>query len=37
VWIAGTLLSHHHCMDEKSRGGIEIATGYIAARNAFQV
>jgi glycerol-3-phosphate dehydrogenase subunit B len=34
VWIAGSLLAHHHCIDEKSREGIEIATGYTAAKNA---
>ncbi len=34
VWIAGTLLAHHQCIDEKSREGIEIATGYTAAKCA---
>jgi glycerol-3-phosphate dehydrogenase subunit B len=33
VWVAGTILAGHHCIDEKSREGIEIATGYCAARN----
>lgn len=34
VWVAGTILAHHNWMDEKSREGIEIATGYMAARHA---
>ncbi len=34
VWVAGTLLAHHQCIDEKSREGIEIATGYMAAKCA---
>jgi glycerol-3-phosphate dehydrogenase subunit B len=34
VRIAGTILAHHNCIDEKSREGIEIATGYLAARMA---
>ncbi|MDI7260736.1 MAG: anaerobic glycerol-3-phosphate dehydrogenase subunit GlpB [Thermodesulfobacteriota bacterium] len=34
VWVAGSILAHHHCIDEKSREGIEIATGYTAARHA---
>jgi glycerol-3-phosphate dehydrogenase subunit B len=37
VWVAGSILGHHHCIDEKSREGIEIATGYWAAKNAFQI
>ncbi|PIX24507.1 MAG: anaerobic glycerol-3-phosphate dehydrogenase subunit B [Deltaproteobacteria bacterium CG_4_8_14_3_um_filter_45_9] len=32
IWVAGSILAHHHCFDEKSREGIEIATGYAAAR-----
>ena len=36
VWAAGSILAHHHCLDEKSREGIEIATGYAAARNALK-
>lgn len=36
LWVAGTILSGHHCLDEKSREGIEIATGYWAARNAMK-
>jgi len=34
VWVAGSILSHHHSIDEKSREGIEIATGYTAAKQA---
>ena len=34
LWIAGTLLAHQRWIDEKSREGIEIATGYRAARKA---
>lgn len=34
VWVAGTVLAHHHCIDEKSREGIEISTGYWAAKYA---
>jgi glycerol-3-phosphate dehydrogenase subunit B len=34
LWIAGTLLAHQRWIDEKSREGIEIATGYQAARKA---
>ncbi|HVP78492.1 MAG TPA: anaerobic glycerol-3-phosphate dehydrogenase subunit GlpB [Thermodesulfobacteriota bacterium] len=37
VWIAGSLLAHHQCIDEKSREGIEIATGYMAAKHALGV
>jgi glycerol-3-phosphate dehydrogenase subunit B len=36
VWVAGTMLAHHHCIDEKSREGIEISTGYWAAKNALE-
>jgi glycerol-3-phosphate dehydrogenase subunit B len=36
VWAAGTILSGHHCLDEKSREGIEIATGYWAAKKAME-
>jgi glycerol-3-phosphate dehydrogenase subunit B len=36
VWVAGTVLAHHHCIDEKSREGIEISTGYWAAKNAVE-
>jgi glycerol-3-phosphate dehydrogenase subunit B len=34
VWVAGSILAHHHSIDEKSREGIEIATGYMAAKHA---
>lgn len=34
TWVAGSILAHHHCIDEKSREGIEIATGYMAAKHA---
>jgi len=36
VWVAGTILADHHCIDEKSREGIEIATGYAAAKYALK-
>ena len=36
VWVAGTILAHHHAIDEKSKEGIEIATGYIAAKYAME-
>jgi glycerol-3-phosphate dehydrogenase subunit B len=36
VWIAGSILSHHHFIDEKSREGIEIATGYSAVKRALK-
>jgi len=34
VWIAGSILAGHDCIQEKSREGVEIATGYWAARHA---
>lgn len=34
VWVTGSILAHHHSIDEKSREGIEIATGYTAAKQA---
>jgi len=34
VWAAGSILAHHHCIDEKSKEGIEISTGYMATKNA---
>jgi glycerol-3-phosphate dehydrogenase subunit B len=34
LWAAGSILAHHHAIDEKSREGIEIATGYMAAKRA---
>lgn len=36
VWAAGSILAHHHCIDEKSREGIEISTGYAAANRALE-
>jgi glycerol-3-phosphate dehydrogenase subunit B len=33
-WVVGSILAHHHYIDEKSREGIEIATGYVAAKRA---
>jgi glycerol-3-phosphate dehydrogenase subunit B len=37
VWIAGSILAHHDSIAEKSREGIEIATGYMAARQALDL
>jgi glycerol-3-phosphate dehydrogenase subunit B len=34
LWVAGSILAHHDYIDEKSREGIEIATGYTAAKCA---
>jgi glycerol-3-phosphate dehydrogenase subunit B len=36
VWVGGSILAHHHCIDEKSREGIEISTGYMAAKHALE-
>jgi glycerol-3-phosphate dehydrogenase subunit B len=36
VWIAGSILSGHHSLEEGSREGISISTGYAAARNAIK-
>ena len=36
LWVAGSILAHHHSIDEKSREGIEIATGYMAAKRALE-
>lgn len=36
VWVAGTILAHHNFIEEKSREGIEIVTGYWAAKNAVE-
>ena len=36
VWIAGSFLADHHSVDENSREGIEITTGYLAAKQALQ-
>jgi glycerol-3-phosphate dehydrogenase subunit B len=37
VWVAGTMIAHHHCIEEKSREGIEIATGFMAAQKALGI
>lgn len=37
VWVAGSILSHQNCIDEKSREGIEISTGYMATKYALGV
>ncbi len=34
VWVAGSILADHHSVDEKSREGIEITTGYMAAKES---
>jgi glycerol-3-phosphate dehydrogenase subunit B len=34
VRAAGSILSHHQAIEEKSREGIDIATGYLAAKKA---
>jgi len=36
VWVAGSILAQHQSIDEKSREGIEIATGYVAAKCALK-
>jgi glycerol-3-phosphate dehydrogenase subunit B len=36
LWVGGSILAHHHSIDEKSREGIEIATGYMAAKHALE-
>ena len=36
VRVAGTMLAHHDCIEEKSREGIEISTGYMAAKKALE-
>jgi len=36
VWVAGSILANHDSVDEKSREGIEIATGYAAAKEALE-
>jgi glycerol-3-phosphate dehydrogenase subunit B len=36
VWVSGSILAYHHCISEKSREGIEIATGYMAAKYALE-
>jgi glycerol-3-phosphate dehydrogenase subunit B len=37
VWVAGSILGHHDFMHEKSREGIEIATGHTAALRAVEI
>ncbi len=32
VWVAGSILAHHNSINQKSREGVEIATGYMAAK-----
>jgi glycerol-3-phosphate dehydrogenase subunit B len=34
VWIAGSILAHHQALEEQSREGIDIATGFMAAGKA---
>ena len=36
VWVAGTVLAHHNVIEEKSREGIELVTGYLAAKRAIE-
>jgi glycerol-3-phosphate dehydrogenase subunit B len=36
VWVAGAILAHHDFINEKSKEGIEIATGYWAAKQALE-
>jgi glycerol-3-phosphate dehydrogenase subunit B len=36
VWVAGSMLSHHNMIKEKSREGIEVSTGYMAALEALK-
>jgi glycerol-3-phosphate dehydrogenase subunit B len=36
VRVAGTMLADHHSTEERSREGIEIATGYMAAKHALE-
>ncbi len=36
VWVAGSILAHHSAIDEKSKEGIEISTGYMAAKRALE-
>ena len=36
VWVAGTTLAHHNVIEEKSREGVELVTGYLAARRALE-
>jgi len=32
--VAGSILAHHQAIEEKSREGIDIATGFLAAKRA---
>ncbi|MHB8829973.1 MAG: anaerobic glycerol-3-phosphate dehydrogenase subunit B [Syntrophales bacterium] len=34
LWAAGSILAHHQAIEEKSREGIDIATGFMAAEKA---
>ncbi len=34
LWAAGSVLAHHQSVEEKSREGIDLATGFMAARHA---
>lgn len=36
MWVAGTILSHHNVIEEKSREGIELVTGHLAAKRAME-
>jgi glycerol-3-phosphate dehydrogenase subunit B len=36
VWIAGSILAGHHSLEEGSREGISISTGYAAARQTLK-
>jgi len=36
LWVVGSILAHHHSIDEKSREGIEITTGYMGAKHALE-
>jgi len=36
VWVAGSILAGHNLIAEKSREGIELVTGYMAAKCALQ-
>jgi len=36
VWVAGTISAHHQAIAEKSKEGIEISTGYMAAKRALE-
>jgi len=36
VWVAGSILAGHHAIEEGSREGISISTGYAAAKNALK-